>query len=385
MIYPLYEVPRIVPPEDATEYIADVTMEQYEKWQKVFGEQPFSFDTEHPVTPESIDELVQAIEDVCTGIGSGSRCTQFSFRFGKRYSRDEAIIMLNEGKFSWGLDNGKTDRSPASVNNFRIEDRSGLRPDKPRAKYRVEDTFFIDPDTNIPSVFRLMSRVDRHEDYRCAIKPANSLDVAAALEVVKRAQASRETEGELPVYVEIGFGMDAAAIRGNRKFDKRQYIGFDAVVGHYALEGDTPYPDALREEVETLNRRVASERPGEHIQFNVADGENLDLPDGSVREVFMSNVLNAPDILLAAKRKLISESARVLEKGGRLVVRVNWHQDDWTPRMVTALLEDSNMWVINAAAPGDAIHRTLEKQYGTPQTVQAPEGYYMICMPIRQR
>jgi hypothetical protein len=325
--------------------------------------------------------LIGAIESVCTGSGSRASYSRHFFTVGEdREGSAKSEIMLNEGNFGWGLDTGLLDITLASVTNIRTEEHFGLGLREPFGKYTVEDTFFIDPRTNIPSVYRRMVPQHRSYNFRGAIKPANALDIAAALEVVKKALSPIETGAQLPTYVEIGFGMDSAAILGDRKFDTKQYMGIESIVGHYALEGNKPYTSTLLQETELLHNRVEDERPGEHIRFAVADGEHIDMPDNSVREVFMSNILNAPDITLDNKRKLVAESSRVLEKGGRLVVRVNWHQDDWSPRMMRAFLEDNGAFIVKETHPGQLSHALLEKQYGTQKTVPAPKGYYLVCM-----
>ncbi|MDB5165137.1 MAG: hypothetical protein JWM00_27 [Candidatus Saccharibacteria bacterium] len=367
---------------EKSDYETALLADQYKKWQKLFGVNPYKYDQANPAVPESVDELIHAIEDICTGSGSTASSSIYRFTSGQRDNGDPKFeVMLNEGNFGWGLDTGLLDVTQAKVTNIHYEEHFGVGFKEPFGKYLIEDTFFIDPRTNVPSVHRRMAPLrPGRRYYKSAIKPANALDVAAALDIVKQAKTGREIEGELPTYVEIGFGMDSAAMLGDRKFDSKQYVGVDAVLGQYALESGQPYTQALHAETEMLTARVEDERPGEHIKFSVAEGEHLDMPDESVREVFMSNVLNAPDISIADKRKLLAETSRILEKGGRLVVRVNWHQDDWSPMMMREFLEDNGAFIVKETHPGQSSHILLERQYGTQKTVQAPEGYYLVCM-----
>jgi SAM-dependent methyltransferase len=129
-----------------------------------------------------------------------------------------------------------------------------------------------------------------------------------------------------------------------------------------------------------FSQEAKDKRPGEHIHFMVADGRRLPFADKSVREVFLSNILNADaDVDDDVRQQLLGEAHRVLEKDGYLVVRVNWNRDDWHVEDMDKALDEHNFGTVRTVRAEDPEYARLEAQYGTPGEVIAPEGYYLIA------
>jgi hypothetical protein len=234
-------------------------------------------------------------------------------------------------------------------------------------------------------VLRSMWPSRGHAGRRSAAKPASAseLSVASALldgyVQLDANSGGAETARREPIYLEVGYGLDPMALRGQRAFNSKKYIGIDSATGNY----ENPlgaYPDAVRQASAQFADSVASERAGQHILFAASDADRLPLPTNSVREIFMSNVLNAP-LESGARSDILREAGRVIEARGNLIVRVNWHQESWPAPTMAEYLKQGGFQIVRSVAATDTEYARLDSQYGVPTQIPAPEGYYLVAEP----
>lgn len=108
------------------------------------------------------------------------------------------------------------------------------------------------------------------------------------------------------VFVEVGTHNLPVTWLGSKKFGKNEtYIGIDA--SH----------DKIREAKEFTEQ----DRPQENIYFLNADAEHLPLKNASADEVFFGNVFGDPSITDQEKDKFMQEAKRILDQGGRIVIK----------------------------------------------------------------
>jgi len=206
-------------------------------------------------------------------------------------------------------------------------------------------------------------------------RPATYDDLALVSLKLAELRSREKDRTDLPIYAEVGYGLDPSAILGNRSFRNKRYIGVETAVGQY---GDTDsYPDAVRRKTAMLRSEIGRLRPDEHIEFCLTDGK-LPFDDDSVREVYAANVLNAPGDI-EDKLDLLREIRRVLEPDGAVIARVNWEQDAWPSVKTSELLTDSGFVVWQCLDYRACAYSRLDEQYGLQQEVAAPPGYYVIA------
>lgn len=103
-------------------------------------------------------------------------------------------------------------------------------------------------------------------------------------------------------------------------------------------------------------------RPGENIDFMVADGQQLPFPDSSITEVYMGNVVGS-QMLDSEVGNLLQEVSRVVRAGGMLMLR-----EDITPQHVpdnlTDLLHGVGFGNIAQHMRGSNEHTMLQGRYG---------------------
>jgi hypothetical protein len=211
-------------------------------------------------------------------------------------------------------------------------------------------------------------------------KPATADELRAVHATLQTAYAAERIQNvlhsRLPLYVEVGSGLDPMSLRGARSFVTKSCVEIDKADGDY----ENPYGEygtAVQAQSARFASQAGAERPGEHISFILGDGTAMPLPDSSTHELFMSNVLNAP-IGDEARHGLLLEARRVSEPSGTMVVRANWHTDTWPPEKMAGLVGDY-FYVPRVVPPDDPAYAMLETQYGAPVDVPAPEGYYLIA------
>lgn len=180
------------------------------------------------------------------------------------------------------------------------------------------------------------------------------------------------------VYVEVGPGLAPAVVTGSRTFeDGRMYIGVDSAEGDYMATAEGDYGQQVQRKLAALATKMASERPGERIAFIEGDGKQLPLADDSVKEVYMANILTAPQ-RPSDRRKLLSEAYRVLEDDGTAVVKVTWDAWMWPKDEVAKWVEKASLNVSMVAEAGTDEYTALEKTYGASEG-QGDDGYYIVA------
>lgn len=180
------------------------------------------------------------------------------------------------------------------------------------------------------------------------------------------------------IYVEVGPGLTPAAITGSRTFeDGRMYLGIDSAEGDYMATSEGDYGRQVRNSLASLAVETSVERPGERITFIEGDGKHLPIADGSVREVYMANVLTAPQ-RPSERRKILSEARRVLEEDGTAVVKVTWDTWMWPKDEVAGWMEKAGLKISNVAEAGTDEYTDLEKIYGASHE-QNGDSYYIVA------
>ncbi|HEY2004264.1 MAG TPA: methyltransferase domain-containing protein [Candidatus Saccharimonadia bacterium] len=159
------------------------------------------------------------------------------------------------------------------------------------------------------------------------------------------------------VYLEYGPGLTPSAPREANPFTgNRHYIGIDIGSDSSTIDGRN-YGEAASDALPVFQRRVneavqrrtvmefikRAPKPGkENIQFMRGNARTLPLPDQSVDEIYMSNVLTAPQSP-DEQLQLLAEAIRVLKPNGEIVVKCNWDRDLWPPETVEELLRSAGL------------------------------------------
>lgn len=344
---------------------------------RVFGAERLAHDIGHEATPASVDELRTAIANAATGAG-GMLWEGVYIR--RTATPDNSPQLLwDPAHIMYGFLPPEAVRTDASITNLSYEERWLLRPAGRLlpGKYAISETLEI-TDAGSADIHREIVSLSGMRDTRMsASKPANAAEVAAALNLVNSLNGEKTLA--LPLYVEIAFGLDPAVLRGEvRNFDNKMHLGIDPAVGNYR-NAHGQYADAVKTHAHLFAQRVNAERPGQNIAFVIGDGSRLPLRRSSVREVFMANLLNATAIANTTKNAILADVDRVLEPNGRLVVKVNWHQDAWPLEATKQLLAENGFSVRKVIDSRQSAHALLEAEYGTQQEIEAPEGYYLIA------
>ncbi|HTB48572.1 MAG TPA: methyltransferase domain-containing protein [Verrucomicrobiae bacterium] len=182
------------------------------------------------------------------------------------------------------------------------------------------------------------------------------------------------------VYLEVGYGTDPSALRGNRSFtESKLYLGVDAAEGNYysAVNGQE-YGPAVRDAIRGFQDYVRAERPQEDIRFVIGDATCLPLANESVGECYMADVLNAP-LLVDTKRTLIKEAERVLKPGAKLIVKISWDYFLFPPEEVERKLRETGLLVRNRINGGGKEFQEMEAVFGTSTGLPAGVGYYVVA------
>lgn len=197
---------------------------------------------------------------------------------------------------------------------------------------------------------------------------------------------SEKLEQKQPqILLEIGPGISPVVLNGDRTFQEDQiYIGIDIAEGHYFPKEEVYYGDRVRQFLPNYQGRVNLERPNERIQFLYADGSNIPLPDSSVSEVYLANIMTSP-IPSSKKSMLLQEVVRVLDNEGKLIIKVNWGGDFWLwpeeegelHAMAKAhgfIIEDSIDSLDNQPK-----YDELERRFGQTVGAEGKRGYFVIA------
>jgi hypothetical protein len=192
-----------------------------------------------------------------------------------------------------------------------------------------------------------MTRQDRPENGPSAIDKARTLlgsQIRARLttrELVERidSSANRPRRDLLPpteraslveavtgplragTYLEIGFGYDPyyTHVRTPRVFSEQSpYLGVDGRGSDGYLNGGGPMAiNAQRHARDLIQQGLPP-----HVSLIIGDGRSLDLPDRSVQEIFMGDVIVSAGMRVEAMYTLFREARRVLDpETGTLVIR----------------------------------------------------------------
>jgi hypothetical protein len=348
---------------------------------RVFGAERLAYNQDIVPSAEAVEELTNAIADCATDAGSMVWEGVYSRRMGTD-AENGPQLLWDPAHIMYGFLSHDAEHTVASVTGLSYEEcwllnpAGSLRP----GKYAVSEDLEI-TDSGEAKISRQIAAINPFRSTRIhASKPANATEVAAALDLVNGLKG--ESAGSLPVYVEIGYGVDPSALLGSRTFINKAHFAFDPARGDYTTS-HTSYPEAVRAESVAFAQRVNAERPGQHIVFAFGEGNRLPLGARTVREVFAANIVNTSAISNTIKRATLADIYRVLEPNGRLVLKVNWHQDEWPVDVMTQFLADNGFSVRKVIAPDHKGYRLLESEYGTQQKVAAPEGYYLIAQRSR--
>ncbi len=116
------------------------------------------------------------------------------------------------------------------------------------------------------------------------------------------------------------------------------------------------------DDLRIVRDRVLPYRPNDSFNFLVADGHKLPLTDGSVSEIYMSNVIGS-QMVDNSIEALLSEAKRVIGETGRLTIRENI-----TPHWVPSNIEE-----MIAGAGFNSEARVYK--YGTPEYAELVRAY----------
>ena len=183
------------------------------------------------------------------------------------------------------------------------------------------------------------------------------------------------------IFLEIGGGLDSAAINGNRSFEGNKiYIGVDAARGNYHTQDRQDYGEAVRAETADMHQQIQHEKPDENIHFIFAEGEHLPLPNDSVQEVYMANVVTAP-LTHNARTDLLLDVNRVLLPDGKLVLKVNWDVWMWPKEEIKQIIEAAGFGQceIIDSMTDEANFVQLETTYGASAGIDTPTGYFVTA------
>jgi hypothetical protein len=351
----------------------------------VFGAGRLAMAEDDAATPEAAAEFAWRIEQLCSGEGSASY-SGIDTRLLPKTAAGPLSLQWNPAGTVGGFgssvlwDGAVASMSPTHRERFWavLDSARILLP------YRASEGIFVDRDSGLAMVQRAVHPIVGGQNHgaHIAYKPATTQELVAATAVllpyVEQARQNQDI-ANLPRYLEVGYGLDPAAIRGRRDFSTKISVGVDRAVGNYSNPVG-PYADAVVARSKQYAEYVAAKKAEEHILFMLGDAGNLPFLAGTIREVYMSNVLNA-DLKDGPREQLLKEAARVIGAAGSLVVRVNWHQDAWPHDKMVSYLRSSGFFVSRTVDKNEAAYLSLEEQYGTPKEVPAPAGYYVVAQP----
>lgn len=341
---------------------------------------------QNPPSSEAVEKFLWRVEEVCTGDGSGhfAGISARVIQYAKQRRSHDLGACWNPAGTVGGFDaDVEWEGSMASL-GYVEAGRVWMKPYGgvvPRP-YAVAEGIFFDAQRS-PRIRRVLRPLIHREAYRMSSKLASATDVegfTALLDPVtdnSLEPLSRRQPTSLPIHLEVGYGLDPTALLGKASYLSKIGVQLDRAVGTYENSiGD--YPDAVRLQTQHFAEQALKEKPGENILFVIGDGGQLPLPDNSVRQVFLSNVLNAP-LEDEVREATLQDAGRVLPHEGSLVVRVNWHEDEWPHDKMVRKLASAGFTVARSVFHTSTEYHNLELQYGTPSEVPAPAGYYLIA------
>lgn len=369
-----YRIRRELSPEELAWYRAQEHIRQLE----VFAPDRLVEDEANPASPAQANELMWQIEELCNspfGEIAHGRAHRDLPRTDLT-NKHAAPIRLSwnpAGKYG-GFGAVISDGAPAKIHSL-------VRRDSLFHLY--EENLYVSQITGeaVISAWKLFK--PDSNSYRHAEKAANAIELVRISKLLDKLdaddRANQATKPELPIFLEVGYGLDPAAVIGRRKFkaDSRIYLGVDPGVGNYGTPADQ-YGKTVRDTAARNAEIAARERPGEHTLYTLGTGSQLPVKDDSVTEILMSNVLNAP-LEPGEPDQLLDEAYRSLKAAGTLVLRVNWHQDTWSHGRVYDLIKSHGFEHYHSVGPDREEYDVLDAQYGHPTNVAAPKGYYLFA------
>jgi len=310
-----------------------------------------------------VEQVLATIGDICTGPLGRTAYGKHQLEYGEvRLEWNPAGVVTS------GFGPGPIDSAPGVASNYRRPAGSLF------GKNLVTTSLWIDEAYGSPNVSEVLDP-GWGRQYISRRREATNDDLTLVGSKLTELRSVESGQTELPVFVEIGYGLDPSVVLGNRTFRNKQYIGVETAVGQY---GNTDsYPDAVRRKTARLRGEIGLIRPGEHIDFRLTDGR-LPVGNNSVREIYAANVLNAPGVI-DDKLELLGEIRRILEPNGTVVLRVNWEQDTWPEAKTTELLRSNGFTVWQCLGRHACAYARLDEQYGAQKEVAAPPGYYVVA------
>ncbi|MBI2056569.1 MAG: methyltransferase domain-containing protein [Candidatus Sungbacteria bacterium] len=176
----------------------------------------------------------------------------------------------------------------------------------------------------------------------------NSKQIDKGLEKPKLKEG-KEGKEKLPnkIIVEVGVGGKPFFVDTERKIRKNEkYVGID--IPGYSVE--TPMlekkTEASFKEIYE-NKNIQNKVQGE-MQFLIASGDHLPFEGETVDEIVFKNVFSAPGDYLTGgeeneekiKHDFINESARVLKKGGKIIIIENSGTAEYAKPFIHEIYED---------------------------------------------
>jgi len=348
----------------------------------VFGTERLAEASDSPPSDIAIRGLMGEVEELCND-GQSRHFYGKALRTLRGSGQDVDLTWNPAGIIGGFSPEPGWDDAPMTVNGL-IHETYWAKPEGavvPR-RYKTAENMFISRHTGTPMVTKAVWRTSGTNKALVATKPASASEIANTHNAIRRMAAAEKVtaalRAHLPLYVEIGFGLDPMALRGARTYQRKNCVEIDNATGSYVNRFGN-YADAVESQAVLFAQGAARERAGQHISFLLGDGGKLPLPDTSVHELFMSNVLNA-NIHDAGRHAILCEAQRVIKKNGTVVVRANWHTDEW-PQDRTVRMLRHYFYVPRSVSSGNVAYQHLDNQYGRPAEVAAPDGYCVLASP----
>ena len=344
------------------------------------------YDTEELPNDDQITDFIWLAEEAAAFRSQGYHAIHSTYYHGNRKNiiRDRVNrslgVQWNIPGLYGGLGADRLDGSLVRISNIDLQLE---QDDDENWHLLAREGLFIPHANFVPRVDRTVVQADG-EVVR-ATKWANVTELQRASKLIEQyveldMVTNPISPSDIPLYVEVGYGLDPMAERGQRKFPKgrRRYIGFETAEGEYDNDiGE--YSDAVRLQTERHGKKAAEERPGEDIQYRLETIEGLDLPDKAVSEMFASNIFNAP-IPEENKLRMLRKLRPIIKPFGQFVCRVNWHTDQWPASKMSRLLRDNGYSIINVIDSTENPYFWLDEQYGRTER-ESPYGYYILAHP----
>jgi SAM-dependent methyltransferase len=194
-----------------------------------------------------------------------------------------------------------------------------------------------------------------HNNHPSPIHPDEFLSDQAKIQKAKQLNIKALLETATTIYLEIGCGF-RPHIASREYVNGAAYLGIDGGSHDNQDSGLWIMTEAMAARAILRNRHLKT-RPPESIHYLLADGRALPLPDASVGEVYMANVVGN-GMSYADVEAICRESYRVLASAGHLVVR-----ESITPLDPSVLLEISRRAGLTAENGMEAINAPYESTF----------------------